>query len=404
MNEAALSSKTVFYLKINATEDSDLKCFCHWVEIADAMGYEYYVVVDKDSVEAAIRNLCRLSGYTEPREFIPSYREELETACRSFVHDKWLNVAYALLTPSVHAKRNHIDFFWNIDADDTFFHESPQDCALMLLEAEQYAKNHDIDIFSFDMWHSLISHWSFGISFSNNCDWVACVEKGIEWLRATFGGEFDIKQYCVYFKHDMFMKLSVNCNLDAYFNFLIRYSMLNARCFYCENVLFEHVGHRITFYGEEIFYGLAYLRETERFLRGDGVVKLARAMPLKSLSQFLAAFLERAFVRNIGLNVEDVSKIDNIILFGCGENGGIARTLLKKIGANVTYFCDNNPDLWGYVCDGLPIISPDKLCGMDGTVMITTSIDKYRNEIKCQLEDYGIKYLSFTVGVTATCI
>ncbi|MDR2391810.1 MAG: hypothetical protein LBE84_09060 [Planctomycetota bacterium] len=91
---------------------------------------------------------------------------------------------------------------------------------------------------------------------------------------------------------------------------------------------------------------------------------------------------------SIGVAVEKIRDRSNIALFGCGDDGKRALAALRNAGIAVSWFCDNNPALWGKPVGGVKVLSPRQLREMDATVIIATS--RYYGEIKAQLSDLGI--------------
>jgi len=83
----------------------------------------------------------------------------------------------------------------------------------------------------------------------------------------------------------------------------------------------------------------------------------------------------------------------NLVMFGCGKQGEFALKIAKLIGRNVSYFCDNNHELWGKIIGGVQVISPQELLKIeDVNVVITTP--KYHDEIKKQLFGMGIEAIN----------
>lgn len=61
---------------------------------------------------------------------------------------------------------------------------------------------------------------------------------------------------------------------------------------------------------------------------------------------------------------------------------------LQKLGVEVSYFSDSNPDLWNTQYEGITCLPPEKLCGIDELSVIVES--KYYHEIKERLLALGI--------------
>lgn len=65
-----------------------------------------------------------------------------------------------------------------------------------------------------------------------------------------------------------------------------------------------------------------------------------------------------------------ISKIDpefkiykeaTTVLFGCGQIGKKTGMMFERCGIPISYFCDNNCQLWGTTFFGVPVISPEEL-------------------------------------------
>lgn len=77
----------------------------------------------------------------------------------------------------------------------------------------------------------------------------------------------------------------------------------------------------------------------------------------------------------------------NTILFGASNLGKIAYTLLKN-NYNIIYFCDNDSDKWGKSIEGIEIIPPSRLKGMNNVDIVIASM--YHDDISVQLNSMGI--------------
>ncbi len=82
------------------------------------------------------------------------------------------------------------------------------------------------------------------------------------------------------------------------------------------------------------------------------------------------------------------------ILFGAGKIGREMLAYCKKEGIAVSYFADNNPDLWGGSVGGVEVVPPARLCELR-PFLIILSCDQ-SEEIVIQLEEYGLnQYISY---------
>ena len=264
--EAEQRTEVVYYLKINNGSETNLKCFWHWVKICEAIGAKYFILVDSDVVRERIKSFYRKNNYVVPENFLSSYRDRLHDVCYDYISPFWINVAYAHLTPYVHAKENNYKHFWAIDADDTILCCKPETCGKLLEIAEDYAISHDISQFSLDMWYSLYRqkesfHWSFGIVFTIlNTDYFEAIERGKE----IFDGKIPSKTPITIVEH----------NIDSFFTVLKMNDLLICETFYFEGLWFEHFNNWVnTWENGKIKDILGFYKNTEIAV-ADEVVKL----------------------------------------------------------------------------------------------------------------------------------
>lgn len=108
---------------------------------------------------------------------------------------------------------------------------------------------------------------------------------------------------------------------------------------------------------------------------------------LKSVNEFI----NKTFIRE--KNIENLLKNRNeykIIIFGCGNIGYETFRWLKQNDYNVFAFMDNNPELWGSVLNGCPILNPKAANEIvDGKFIIANEV--YGKNIEKQLRDMGVK-------------
>jgi predicted aldo/keto reductase-like oxidoreductase len=95
-----------------------------------------------------------------------------------------------------------------------------------------------------------------------------------------------------------------------------------------------------------------------------------------------------ALALSIGIDIEKLRGKENVVLFGTGVDGRRTLNVLQTAGINVSWLCDNNPNLWNTTIAGVMVISPQTLKNIEATVIITSS--KYHNAISAQLSDIGI--------------
>jgi len=390
---------SVFYLKINLCHKENLLIFWHWVKIVEEYGANYFILVDSEDVKKKIIHLYEEKGYAAPTNFIASYREELYKMCKGLFQEHWLNVAYAHLTPFIHAKENNYHTFWNIDADDTVLCTFPIHSSKLLREAEKYALGNNLNMFSLDMWYSKslpfnYYNWTLGIVFTNmNVDYL----KKIEEIRQLLGGKLVSE----------IPKIPPVLNIDTYFAFLSYNGYLLCKSFYCEGLFFEHFKLNVSkFEHSKVKYIWDLVGATE-VLVGDDVVKLDLVLTEMQSSLnirnnilcystypdiYPKAILDTIYnnhFKRVRINIELLKGKANVILFGCGMDGHATLSTLRLFQINVCWFCDNNPQLWSKTVNGVEVISPKQLQEKRDTTVVITSSTHY-NEIKAQLSELGI--------------
>jgi hypothetical protein len=388
-----------YYLKINNGDRINLNIFWHWVKIVEAAGADYFILADREDVKTRLVQLYVEKGYPEPVNFIASKREELRDLCEGLYSEYWLNVAYAHLTPFLHAKENNYSGFWGIDADDTVLCASPAHCAQLLHEAEQYAINNALNLFSLDMWYSRVSiygfyHWTFGVVFTNmNADYPEILEKG----KLLLGGKAIAEM----------PKMVHHPSIDNYFSFLSHSGQLRCQSFYGECFIFEHFKHYVIMYenGRIKYIKDTFGAATGHPIAGDvvklGLTPTAMQSSLeiwgeiheRSETEISKFYDEKAVCWTTSVDEEKLKGRANIVLFGAGADGRRALVACRLAEIPVRWFCDSNPQLWGVNIDGVDVISPQELKDKRDAAVIITS-GQYRNEIEAQLAEMGITALN----------
>ena len=217
----------VFYLKVNSQADYLFLCLQHWIKVIDSIGADYYILCDNKKIE---RNILKKIIFPNSNiKFIKSCRgKELKKYVDRIATKYWKKAAYAHLTTFLHAKKNNIHSFWNIDADDTTFLVKPERCVQILNTVEIYAKENNIDAFSFDMWNSRTKniHWSFGITYTQmNKDWFKIFEDNykLKW-------------------NEKYSSYLAEWNVDFFFTHLRDAKAAKIGHFYVDNLMFIHWG------------------------------------------------------------------------------------------------------------------------------------------------------------------
>ncbi len=103
------------------------------------------------------------------------------------------------------------------------------------------------------------------------------------------------------------------------------------------------------------------------------------------------------------LEKEYWEKIDRIIIFGYGRQGKKALETLRG-DFYVERIIENNPNTYGMNEDETVICGPDYLINNRNTKIVVTVIERYYNDISCQLQQLGYKenidYVSYQIFIT----
>lgn len=215
----------VLYLKINRSDYFAFQCIQHWVNIVDELKVDYYFVCDKPDLKKEV--LKRIKFKSKKVKFIKSKKWPFRNLIKYIATPNWKNATYAQLTTFLHASKNKIESFYNIDADDTMFVCSPEKVAQILNEAKKYADLNQIKAFSLDMHVSQFrnNHWSFGITYTKtDFDWINKFKQ----IKDNSWQEYYRKNYCNDF------------NLDWLMTYLRTIYKNKIETFYVENLLFIH--------------------------------------------------------------------------------------------------------------------------------------------------------------------
>ncbi len=213
----------VFYLKINRKEEYTFSNLQKWLDVISGLHeHKVFIVCDDDVLEDAVKNRISYDGRLE---YMKSERSDPEVCniVKGFANERWENAGYAHMTTFYHAKRNGYRYFWNIDADDTFFCLSVERIRELLQVAEKMVIDDNLSLLSLDMWYtkSCVGHWTFGISYTDN---------SVNWFDVMTDHVKDVK-----FKESGFPP-----NMDGYFTYLRGLNDLKIETFYAENLRFLH--------------------------------------------------------------------------------------------------------------------------------------------------------------------
>lgn len=160
------SQKRIFYLKVSKKNYGySLICLQQWIDLIEKMNADFYFICDDEDLKETI--LKNIRFYNNDIKFLKSDRKTfkplLDKLCSDFLH----NIAFAHLTAYSHAKKNNIEDYWDIDADDIYLFTNTDNLEKIIKSAEEKAKEQNIDIFSLDTKHSanLGLLWSFGATY-----------------------------------------------------------------------------------------------------------------------------------------------------------------------------------------------------------------------------------------------
>lgn len=217
----------VFYLKTNRSDEAALMCMQYWLNIANFMDADIYIICDKKEIEYKL--LKNVTFKNQNIKFIKSAVNPLKKIIKNICSKCWEKAGYAHLTTFYHSLKNGIHNYWNIDADDTTLLCRPSISAEIMQKVAQYADENEINAFSLDMWRSRShgKHWSFGITYQKN---------NIDWFK-IFNSNKDRKWQKNYENQTTIY------NVDFYFNYLLEYVKLKIENWYVEDLYFLHWGN-----------------------------------------------------------------------------------------------------------------------------------------------------------------
>lgn len=228
------TNRPVAYLKINSKNwYYSIFCIHHWINIVSTMGCDFYILCDDIDIEYKL--LSEIPFQTSNIKFLKSDRHTLKKYIKNLCSKRWINAGYSHLTTYLHAKKNNIKEFWNIDADDTSFFEQPEIIANALIQIENLTRQNNFHAMSLDMHRSSFHglHWTFGVTFTRlevDNDVISLIKniKNNDWAKA-------------YYKHVLNTNIP-DSNLDAFFTYLKDKNKIKLGTFNINNVYFMHWG------------------------------------------------------------------------------------------------------------------------------------------------------------------
>lgn len=88
--------------------------------------------------------------------------------------------------------------------------------------------------------------------------------------------------------------------------------------------------------------------------------------------------------------VKDFVQNKKTIIFGAGVYGKFIHMYLLTHNQNVVGYCDNSPELWGKMIQGIPVISPIDITRQDPEMRFVIANKRHADEIFQQLINMGI--------------
>ena len=217
----------IFYLKVNRPDRYTLRNLKTWLQAVELFD-EYQIHIVCDNEELTNRFSDELREYVEKPNvdiITSSYAEPIKIIVDQVVNnDRWNAAGYAHLTTFYHAYLTGYDNFWNIDADDTRICLDVLRIKETLDVVKDYADNHNISLFSLDMWASFFGtgkHWTLGITYTRD------TKEAWDMINAHYDDE-------------TYPGRNQNSNIDNYFRWLKSEKGYSIESFYFENLRFIH--------------------------------------------------------------------------------------------------------------------------------------------------------------------
>lgn len=238
------------YLKINRRERYTYRNLQIWIDVVSFFPkYKVLLLCDDKMLIEQVRS--EVQADWDKIEIINSCRQdkELTYIVNNTANERWKNAGYAHLTCFLHARDNHFEAFWNIDADDTVFCLQARKTAELLKCVEDYCHSDgSFGAMGLDMWVTFTKalHWSLGITYVNgNIDWIRIMMEHSE--DDTFKENYD--------------KVIQPQNIDGYLSYLKNYVMNNGefKTFFVDNLRFIHYAD--DFFKRPLSSGMFYWKE-----------------------------------------------------------------------------------------------------------------------------------------------
>lgn len=407
----------VFYLKVNRNNNYVIPNLKHWLDAC--MLYDnsiIYILCDNDNLKKKIEQELVIDynrvSFLESDRDCSEMNEVLHQICAV---NKWVKVGQAHLKTHWHADEQGHDFFWNIDADDTFVCLDPIRIVEMFQSVEQYSKSMEITMNGLDMWRSMSvhEHWSKGDNWSLG---ITFVDNRVDWKTLLMEHRKEPRQLKKIYETDS------DANLDWYFTYLRDIKAERIETFYFENMKFMH------FY--DYFINFPHLSSFSHWK--DGKIKYPilehcfgskarKEIPIASdiirfdmditddesmlalISCSGEVFSFWGDIRNNNLKVGHVMKKrcehmlqeigkKKIVCWGACESFYRNIEMIQK-ACHLEYTCDNDSAKWGKkLTEEVVCISPEELKKMKDDVFVLVLVDRaaVNHKIIHQLLEMGI--------------
>jgi len=100
-------------------------------------------------------------------------------------------------------------------------------------------------------------------------------------------------------------------------------------------------------------------------------------------------------LRELGMSIDNPDR--SVILYGCGGIANDVAHIMRKIGADIKCFCDDNKQKSS--CCGFPVISPDELYEKYNDNCVVISTLGYRDKVYQKLTDNGFRKENIIIPV-----
>jgi hypothetical protein len=153
-------NKIPVVLKMMKSSVDAFRCLSFWQEVFKDQRYELIYLVDNPGVIDKLKKDGESRVLVTPEETRQFFRGQVR------VTGNFPNVAAAHFATFQIAEGYASELFWNIDADDSIFFDTPHKVLRGLRKVEAFMNEHpEVHGASHDVYYSLLpKHWSFGIS------------------------------------------------------------------------------------------------------------------------------------------------------------------------------------------------------------------------------------------------